>query len=189
MTERTLTAFMGADIIVAGPEADVAAAIHSLNRGRGAPDVHVFDDATGKPVDLDPLGHTPRSAAATRGRPKLGVVAREVTLLPRHWEWLGAQSGGASAALRRMIDAARREDDGAATAREAAYRFMLDMAGDLPGYEEATRALFSGDRAGVESRIAAWPEDVRAYALRLAAPGLALSRPLTAASDRSGRSC
>ncbi|MGO3742327.1 DUF2239 family protein [Kerstersia sp.] len=106
-----------------------------------------------------------------RGRPKLGVVAREVTLLPRHWEWLATQPGGASVALRKLVEDARRT--GAAKdlrrqAQERAYHFMSAVAGDLPGYEEATRALFAGDALKMSEQISAWPEDVRAYALRLA---------------------
>ena len=172
MTDRTLTAFLGAEIVASGPEEDVAAAVRSLASQRGMPNLHVFDDATGKPVDIDRV-----SAAATprpAGRPKLGVVAREVTLLPRHWEWLASQPGGASAALRRLVEAARKEQGAQGpAAREAAYRFMLDMAGDRPGYEEATRALFAGDRARLEEQIRDWPDDVRDHALRLAAPGIA----------------
>lgn len=107
----------------------------------------------------------------SRGRPKLGVVAREVTLLPRHWEWLATQPGGASVALRKLVEDARRT--GAAKdlrrqAQERAYHFMSAVAGDLPGYEEATRALFAGDALKMSEQISAWPEDVRAYALRLA---------------------
>ncbi len=72
-----------------------------------------------------------------RGRPKLGVVAREVTLLPRHWDWLNAQPGGASVALRKLVEQARRANgdaDRARAAREAAYHFMSAMAGDLPAF-------------------------------------------------------
>jgi hypothetical protein len=109
--------------------------------------------------------------ARGRGRPKLGVVAREITLLPRHWDWLAAQPGGASATLRRLVENARR-DGGAEgrqrAAREAAYRFLSAVAGNLPGYEEALRALFAGDAARFETQMADWPKDVRAYALRLA---------------------
>lgn len=106
-----------------------------------------------------------------RGRPRLGVVAREVTLLPRQWEWLAAQPGGASATLRRLIDGERKKPDTRQRQRrtqEAAYHFMLAMAGDLPGYEDATRALFAGDLVALERRIADWPEDVVAHVLRLA---------------------
>ncbi len=111
-----------------------------------------------------------------RGRPRLGVVAREVTLLPRHWEWLAAEPGGASVALRRLVDEARRNGGARQrqrVAREAAYRFMSAMAGDFPGFEEATRALFASDRARFERQMAGWPDDVRSHALELASPGFA----------------
>ena len=101
----------------------------------------------------------------------MGVVSREVTLLPRQWEWLGAQPGGASAVLRRLVDAAKR-DGGAQqkrrAAQEAAYRFMLAIAGDFPGYEEATRALFADDRLKLEQCIADWAQDIRVHVLHLA---------------------
>lgn len=106
-----------------------------------------------------------------RGRPRLGVVAREVTLLPRHWEWLAGQPGGASVILRRLVDDARRANGGQsqARARQAiAYRFMSAMAGDLPGFEEATRALFAGSHESFTRQMAAWPADLRDYALKLA---------------------
>ncbi|MGK4708801.1 DUF2239 family protein, partial [Pseudomonas aeruginosa] len=103
---------------------------------------------------------------------KLGVVAREVTLLPRHWEWLAAQPGGASVALRKLVEEARRSQSGRARqAQERAYHFMNAMAGDLPGFEEATRALFAGDPEGFAERIAGWPTDVREHAAWLASDG------------------
>jgi hypothetical protein len=106
-----------------------------------------------------------------RGRPKLGVIAREVTLLPRQWDWLSAHPGGASAVLRRLVDEAKKKGDvdlQRRTAQEAAYRFLTAIAGDQPGYEEAIRALFAGDRIAMEQRIDSWPADICAYALRLA---------------------
>jgi hypothetical protein len=140
--------------------------------------VLVFDDATGRVVDLDLRGgpqevaarYAPQRPHRPRGRPKLGVTAREVTLLPRQWEWLAAQPGGASVALRKLVEAARRADDGGTERKarqEAAYRFMSSMAGDLPGYEAAIRALFAGDRAGFDAELSAWPADVAAHARRL----------------------
>ncbi len=108
-----------------------------------------------------------------RGRPKLGVVAREVTLLPRHWDWLNTQPGGASVALRKLVEEARRTGgslEKLRTAQEAAYRFMSALAGDFAGFEEAVRALFANDRARFEQQIAAWPSDVRDYATALAFP-------------------
>ena len=106
------------------------------------------------------------------GRPKLGVVAREVTLLPRHWEWLARQSGGASVALRKLVDEARRankDKDRIRHAQEAAYRFVAAMGENKPHYEEVARALFSGDAERFRAWTASWPADVRDYARRLAA--------------------
>jgi hypothetical protein len=98
------------------------------------------------------------------------VVSREVTLLPRHWEWLGTQRGGASAAIRRLIDDARKrrsETLTAAEAREGVHRFLTEMAGDRPGYEEALRALYRSDIAAVRAIADAWPQDIRRYLTRL----------------------
>jgi uncharacterized protein len=106
------------------------------------------------------------------GRPKLGVVAREVTLLPRHWEWLGSQPGGASVALRKLVEVARRSSEVKDRVRQASavgYRFMSTMAGHEPGFEEASRALFAGDQTGFEAQIATWPVDVQAHLKRLLA--------------------
>ena len=116
--------------------------------------------------------YTPRPEAARGpGRPKLGVVSREVTLLPRHWEWLASQPGGASVVLRRLVEQERRQGSGKQqrrAAHEAAYKFMSAIAGDLPGFEEATRALFADNRARFEQEMAKWPPDIRAYAINLA---------------------
>ncbi len=106
-----------------------------------------------------------------RGRPRLGVVSREVTLLPRHWEWLSEQPGGASVALRRLVDEARREHverDRTRNAREASYRFMSAVLGNAPHFEEATRALFAGDGAQFRKLVARWPKDLKAHLLTLA---------------------
>lgn len=110
------------------------------------------------------------------GRPRLGVIGREVTLLPRHWEWLGAQPGGASVALRKLVEKARRENadgDRVRRSQEAAYRFVAVMAGDEPGFVEAARCLFAGDADGFGRNTSGWPEDVRRYAATLAADALA----------------
>jgi hypothetical protein len=126
-------------------------------------------DQPGAPATASPAG--PEVEPRGPGRPRLGVVAREVTLLPRHWEWLSAQPGGASVALRKLVEDARRAAGGRDQVRrsqEVAYRFMTALAGDLPGYEEAIRALFAGDRPRFEALTGGWPVDVAAYALRLA---------------------
>lgn len=186
------TAFMGQRLLAAGPLAEVALAVMDAGRRPAAPPIVIFSDATGRPIDLDlrgtdreiiarlpqpapdPETSTDETAAAEprgRGRPKLGVVAREVTLLPRHWEWLGSQPGGASVALRKLVDEARRANgdaDRARAARDAAYHFMSVMAGDLAGFEEASRALFADDRRRFVGLIAGWPDDIRDHVVKLA---------------------
>ncbi|HEY3696653.1 DUF2239 family protein [Phenylobacterium sp.] len=161
------TVFDGPRRIAAGPlERASVAARAALARGG---QVLIFDDATGGVIDLDLRAAAP--PARRPGRPKLGVESREVTLLPRHWAWLNGQPGGASAALRRLVEAARRESagpDAARRAQEAAYRFVTTMAGDAPGYEEATRALFAKDRRRFSEMSEAWAPDVRDHARALA---------------------
>jgi hypothetical protein len=171
------TAFEGDDRIAAGSlDAVIRAAAARTQAGL----VLVFDDATGRTVDVDtrrpPVEHAPAPESDARrgpGRPKLGVVAREVTLLPRHWEWLAAQPGGASVALRKLVETARKAEDGKGRVRQvqdAAYRFMYAMAGDRPGYEEALRALYAPDGARFQSLTEAWPANVRDHARILAQP-------------------
>jgi uncharacterized protein len=138
--------------------------------------VLIFDDQTGQQVDFDFSG-TPEEVVMRalppkpgRGRPKLGVVGREVSLLPRHWEWLEQQPHGISATLRRLVEEARKRDpagERARAARDAASRFMWAMAGNLPDFEEASRALFAGDRARLAAITRDWPEDVRSHVERL----------------------
>ncbi|MDZ5646326.1 DUF2239 family protein [Nitrospirillum sp. BR 11828] len=188
--EMRCTAFAGTRFLATGTLVEAALAAKAAQDAGDDGLIFIFNEATGRPVDVDlrgpveavrgrlapvfPADLTP--APAKPGRPKLGVVAREVTLLPRHWEWLASQPGGASVALRKLVDAARHANEGAdrvRQAREAAYRFMSTMAGDRPGFEEASRALFAGDRAGLEGHSRDWPADVRAHALRLAEPAFA----------------
>jgi hypothetical protein len=193
--EANVTAFFEERIIARGSREAVTRAVEQdWPNDQGS--VRVFDDATGHPIDLDlyDAGKAAMRAAARaapptpaapvprgRGRPKLGVVAREVTLLPRQWEWLAAQPGGASASLRRLIDAARKNGAGAADARavrDAVYRFITEMAGDRPGYEEALRALYRGDTGRFRALIGDWPKDVRDYA-----DGLLASAPKDGSGD------
>lgn len=169
-----IVAFDGDRLVAAGGWADVAAAVDRAVAGGGVHQILAFEGATGRLVDLDSrVQRPPKDAAEKRGpgRPKLGVVAREVTLLPRHWDWLNAQPGGASVALRKLVDEARKINgaaDGLRSAREAVYRFMTAMAGDHPGYEDACRALFGGDAEAFETAIARWPADVRNHVAALA---------------------
>lgn len=174
----SVTAFNGTRQLAFGPIAEVAVAVRAALEDDPAAQILTFDDATGRVVDLDLRGapadirdrYAPTPEPRSRGRPKLGVQAREVTLLPRHWEWLAAQPGGASAALRRLIDEARKRGVGERQlAQERAYRFMNALAGNLPGFEEATRALFAADWPGFEAAMASWPGGVRAYAISMAA--------------------
>ncbi|MGU9821310.1 MULTISPECIES: DUF2239 family protein [unclassified Pseudomonas] len=170
------TAFLRHQRVAAGAYSAVAETLAGLDLTAGT--FLVFDDATGAQVDYPwSGGYAPEQpadtsldeelrAAPTVGRPKLGVVAREVTLLPRHWEWLGQQPGGASAALRRLVDEARNASAGrdqARQAKEASYRFMSAIGGDLPGFEDASRALFAEDAAAFASKIGHWPKDVQTY--------------------------
>jgi hypothetical protein len=167
-----LTAFHGDRIVARGPREEIISAITDGWSPAERNAIRVFEDGSGRVTDLDfqGLGTADAAASATRGRgrPRLGVVAREVTLLPRHWEWLGGQQGGASAALRRLVDEARKRAPAAGGGRDAAYRFMSDMCGDRPGYEEALRALYRGESERFAELIAPWPDGVRSYIAQLA---------------------
>ncbi len=170
-----LVLFQGARKIAQGPLGEVQA--KALEARSAAPEAPLlaFDLATGRLTDLE--GRVEAEAAepepARRGRPKLGVVAREVTLLPRHWDWLAQQPGGASVTLRKLVEQARKADAGAdeqRARREGAYRFMSAMAGDAAGFEEASRALFAGDRGRLASLMAPWPADIVATVETLLGP-------------------
>ena len=165
----TLTVFFKGDVIARGTQEEVAPAMRALQPLERASDLLAFEDESGRQVDFDLRAAPP--VTPRRGRPSLGVEAREVTLLPRHWEWLGIQSGGASVALRKLVEEARRssaDKDRIRKAHERAYHFMSAMAGDLPGFEEGIRALFANDQAKFKQLISNWPEDIRDHARRLA---------------------
>ena len=190
---ESCTAFAGVHCVAKGELGGVAARVKEYLDAHGQESVLIFDDNSSELVEIDFRG-TP-SDVLTRlqariggekgegddgaadenrkrpGRPKLGVVAREVTLLPRHWEWLNSQSGGASVALRRLVEEARKANyhrDGIRQAQEAAYRFMAAMAGDMPGFEEATRALFAYEADRFARLIDGWPEDIQNHVTKLA---------------------
>lgn len=191
---RQCIAFHGTRRIAHGTLAEAAVAIKRAEEAGGHRPILCFDAHTSEQIEVDTRGSlqdvaqrhadanaevTASSAAdtaapegtRTRGRPKLGVVAREVTLLPRHWDWLASQPGGASVALRKLVEDARRTHasrDAARQSREAAYRFMSVMASHLGSFEEATRALFAGDRTRFEALVGDWPVDVREHTCALA---------------------
>jgi hypothetical protein len=176
-------AFAGTSLLAQGPLADVVMAVKAALDAGSEESIALLDAATSVPVEInfsgtqqDVLQRLPRAPVRSAGRPKLGVVAREVTLLPRHWEWLAAQPGGASVALRKLVEHASRDASGAdamRAARDAAYRFMHELMGDAAGFEEAARALFGADGARFAARIADWPHDVRRHLAALAAPAFA----------------
>jgi hypothetical protein len=185
-------AFARAKCIAAGAPREVAAEVKNFVDSHPTDNVLVFDAKTSLPIEIDLRGSVstvlkrlpamqaqepvPDTASLppsgrTPGRPRLGVTAREVTLLPRHWEWLATQPGGASVALRKLVEQARRsskEADRLREAQQAAYRFMSATAGDSPGYEDAIRALFAGDLEQLRQSVAKWPRDVRNHVLSLA---------------------
>ena len=173
--ERTYTAFVGVDRLASGTGDEVLAALKARFDRDPATLTLTFEDQTGRQVDFDLRGTLADVQARCRrtparvgpGRPKLGVVAREVSLLPRHWEWLEQQSSGASAAIRKLVDEARKRDPGEQHVRlaiEAAGRFLSAMAGNLPSYEEASRALYARRRAQFDELIRDWPTDIRLHA-------------------------
>lgn len=183
----TYTAFGGHTALATGPIPSVVTAAKK-HWDLQTDTVLVFDDITGKQIDFDFEGtpdevqdklrwhplfrsqETLMTAKAGPGRPKLGVISREISLLPRHWEWLEGQPQGASAAIRRLVDEARKrapDEIGKRKAREAAGNFMWAMGGNLANFEEASRALYAGDAERLERQIKDWPRDVRAYVYRL----------------------
>lgn len=183
----TCSAFAGERLLASGAPLVVALAAKAALRV-SANAVLIFDDQTGRQVDFDlrggaeeiaarlqPAAEPATGAPRSSGRPKLGVVSREVTLLPRHWDWLAAQPGGASVTLRKLVEAARKGDGAGSSVRkaqEAADRFMSAMLGNQPGYEEAARALYAGDRGHFLALSEAWPADLRDHARKLADPAL-----------------
>lgn len=188
-------AFSQGKRIASGTPREVATHVKHFVDSQATDNTLVFDAKTSQPIEIDLRGSlsavlkrlpatqkqksapdtAPTSQERTAGRPRLGVIAREVTLMPRHWEWLATQSGGASVALRKLVEQALRsskETDRLRQAKEAAYRFMNMMAGDSPGFEEATRALFADDLGRLQQFAAKWPRDVRNHALSLAEAAL-----------------
>jgi uncharacterized protein len=196
-TPCTYTAFADGKLVASGGlETVLRKAKRRVDRGEAAP-ILIFEDQTGRPIDFDFQG-TPDDVVAGvanhplfaespprtgPGRPKLGVVCREVSLLPRHWDWLANQPGGASATLRRLVDETRKHGKGAEMARDAlaaASKVMWALAGDLPAFEEASRALFAKDWKGTTAAMERWPKDIRQYVERLVDAAATLEDDATA---------
>lgn len=183
------TAFEGFERIASGSKLQVATKVKERLEKNALAQVLIFNNQSSELVEIDFRGsltdvrsrieHADGESTAVqeatrgRGRPKLGVVAREVTLLPRQWDWLNSQPGGASVALRKLVDAARRADDGSTgnkrKAQESTYKFMSAMAGNLSGFEDASRALFAGRKDQFELCISSWPPDLKQHVLMISA--------------------
>ena len=183
--QQTYSAFDGVKLLAQGPLADVVIKVKRKVKADPKASILVFSDSTGKEMDFDLRGSEKevlerlevflsqenQNISSGPGRPKLGVVAREVSLLPRHWEWLSTQSGGASATLRRLVEEASKTSTGRdqiKKSQESAYKFMSTMAGNFSGFEEAIRALFARDKKKFREQMHDWPGDIKQHALKLA---------------------
>lgn len=184
---HTYTAFEGKNLYVRGSLIEVALKVKERLGSLSNSSILIFSDSSGKTMDLNFQGseqelvkrlsvfvseETPKDLNGP-GRPKLGVISREVSLLPRHWEWLASQSGGASATLRRLIEVEVKTtstNPSPKLVQERTYKVMNVMAGDLRGYEEALRALYKRDEKAFLKEIAQWPSDVRDYVTELGQP-------------------
>lgn len=164
-----LTVFLKGEVLARGSAADVVPRMREAGPLERSSDLLAFDDETGKQVDLD-LRPEAQPASRPRGRPSLGVEAKEVTLLPRHWEWLGQQRGGASATLRKLVEEALRKGRTAKDHHDAAYRFLHVMAGNLPHFVDAVREMYAGNKVGYDHFSYEWPRDIRDHGRRLAFP-------------------
>ncbi len=171
METTTFTAFDGHILVISAEPAEALRSIKRYLNGNPGRAVLIFDDGTGSQIDFDFRGTEedvlarafPPAPKPGRGRPTLGVVCGEVSLLPRHWDWLKRQGNNASATLRRLVDDAIRNEPASARAKravEAADREMWALAGNLPGCEEASRALYARDFERFRSLVSAWPRDV-----------------------------
>jgi uncharacterized protein len=195
---KKCTAFIGMKRLASGDVREVARKVKEAIDKSKDKTIMIFDDSNGETVEFDLRGKVDdvlkgldtaiakfekNSSAENEepagpkgpGRPKLGVISREVTLLPRHWDWLNNQAGGASVALRKLVEEARHVNAGKDKIRhsqDAAYKYMSAMAGNLPGYEDAIRALFAANQSGFKIAVASWPQDVKSYAVKLSSDAM-----------------
>lgn len=188
MDTQTCTAFEGIRCIASGSLPEVVKKVKKVIDEGEPRSILIFEDSTSELVEVDfrgtlkdvlqkldvrttsePLNKEPEKQLGP-GRPKLGVVSREVSLLPRHWDWLNAQPGGASVALRKLVDAARhinRNRDKVRRAQEVTFRFMSAMAGNRPDFEEAARALFRANSENFQKYVEPWPPDIRNHIFKI----------------------
>ncbi len=190
--DRSYTGFLGSRLVASGDILSVAIKIKKSLRLEVKLQVFIFDDLTGDQAEVDFRGDLDQMKTRLQtqvdeqtikksgpGRPRLGVISKEITLLPEHWEWLAIQPGGASVTLRKLIEEAKKKNtqrDQIRQAQDRAYKVMMVLAGDRVGYEEALRALYQGNRQAFQSQIESWPSDIREYTLALAREAFA-ARP------------
>ena len=165
----TLTVFLREELLARGTREEVVPKMRALPPLERASDLLAFDDETGRQIDLD-LRPEADAPPRPRGRPALGVEAREVTLLPRLWEWLAQQRGGASATLRKLVEEAVRKGRSAKDHHDTAYRFLSVMAGNLPNFDDAMREVYAGNKVGYDHFSYEWPPAIRDHGRRLAFP-------------------
>ena len=163
-----LTVFLKNELVARGTREEVLPRMRAVQPLERTSDLLAFDDETGRQVDIDlrPEADAPRP----RGRPALGVEAKDVTLLPRPWEWLGRQRGGASATLRKLVEEALKAGRAAKDHHDTAYRFLHVMAGNLPHFDDAVREIYAGNKVGYEHFSYDWPPAIREHGRRLAFP-------------------
>ena len=164
----TVTVFLKDELVAQGGPDEVVPAMRALQPLARSSDLLAFDES-GRQVDLD-LREEAAPPQRSRGRPSLGVEAKEVTLLPRHWQWLASQRKGASATLRGLVEEAMRKGRSARDCQDAAYRFLSVMAGNLPHFEDAVRELYKGNGMGYDHFTHGWPAAVREHGRALAWP-------------------
>jgi hypothetical protein len=164
----TLTIFLKNEVVAHGAPEQVVPKMRELQPLERTSDLLAFDDETGKQIDLDLRPEA--EPLPRRGRPALGVEAREVTLLPRHWEWLAQQRGSASATLRKLVEEALKKGRSPKDHHDTAYRFLHVMAGDLPYFVDAVREIYAGNKVGYDHFSHDWPRDIRDHGRRLAFP-------------------
>lgn len=182
---ETYTAFDNTSIIAHGSLRDVILKTKKILGKSENSSFLIFSDSTGKTIDFNFQGtekeilkrleifvsnSDEKIELARPGRPKLGVISREISLLPRHWEWLATQSSGASSSIRNLIEDAIKKSTSKVSLKqqqEKVYRVMTTLAGDLDGYEEAIRSLYKRDRESFIKFTKGWSKDLRSYLEKL----------------------